>query len=117
MSAAEKGVTVDDAWEVHVELLLAAPAPDWPELCEQLMGAMGEAYEFVATATAPSPDGPAGAVAAAGGVFQVEGMTPGQAVDLAVTETRRALGEAGFGTRGVAEVKLLPGGVDPRTLV
>ncbi|MFD4633042.1 hypothetical protein ACFVYR_05555 [Streptomyces sp. NPDC058284] len=105
-----------EAWEVHVELLLTTPAPDGAQLCDRLMDIMDGAHEFTATATTPSR-GPAEAVAAAGGAFQIESRTPGEAVDLAVAETRRALEEAGLGTRGVAEVKLLPGGVDPRTLV
>ncbi|MFF1376129.1 hypothetical protein [Streptomyces sp. NPDC058308] len=115
MTAAEEGARVD-AWEVHVELLLTTPAPDAAGLCERLMDIMDGSHEFAATATAPSR-GPAGAAASAGGAFQIESRTPGEAVDLAVTKTRRVLDEAGVGTRGVAEVKLLPGGVDPRTLL
>ncbi|MEU2559945.1 hypothetical protein ABZ626_11505 [Streptomyces longispororuber] len=103
-------------WEVDVQLLLDVTDDEWARLREGMVDAPAAEprYEIVPTATSNSPTG---AIFSVGATLQVTAGTPGEAADTAVAVTRRALRSAGAGTdRGVAEVTIRRGGVDPRLL-
>lgn len=108
---------VAEAWEVHVQLRLVAPRPDadMRALCDALTESIDDVYEFLPSADSTG-SGPPLTFTTAGGVFQVEATSPGQAVDVAVTQARQAIQAAGAEVKGVAEIMVLPGDVDPRTI-
>ncbi|GHE52936.1 hypothetical protein GCM10018785_23110 [Streptomyces longispororuber] len=101
-------------WEVDVQLLLEVADDAWARLLEGMVDALAEEprYEIVPTATSNSPTG---AVFSVGATLQVTAGTPGEAADTAVAVTRRALRSAGGpADRGVAEITIRRGDVDPR---
>ncbi|MER5299725.1 hypothetical protein ABT039_09725 [Streptomyces lasiicapitis] len=103
-------------WEVDVQLLLDVTDDEWARLQEGMVDAMEKEpqYEIVPTATSNSPTG---ALFSVGATVQVSAATPGEATDTAVAVTRRALQSAGGSAdRGVAEINVRRGGVDPRLL-
>lgn len=103
-------------WEIDVQLLLDVTDEEWATLREGMVDALADAphYEIVPTATSNSPTG---ACFSVGATVQVSAPTPGGAADAAVAVTRRALRSAGAREdRGVVEINIRQGNVDPRLL-
>ncbi|WP_111330991.1 MULTISPECIES: hypothetical protein [unclassified Streptomyces] len=111
-------------WEIHVQLLLAkGEARDADTLCTALVDVYTRSGdqggdtdpEFVAEAhLSGGPD--TTAAASIGGTLQIRATTPGHAVDQAMTLLRGYLRTARITDRGVSEISISPGGIDPRTL-
>ncbi|MFI7316733.1 hypothetical protein [Streptomyces venezuelae] len=103
-------------WEVDVQLLLDVTDGEWARLREGMAEAMEKEpqYEFVPTATSNSPTG---AFFSVGATVQISAETPGEAADTAVAVTRQAIQTAGGSAdRGVTEINIRQGDVDPRLL-
>ncbi|MCI3929977.1 MULTISPECIES: hypothetical protein [unclassified Streptomyces] len=103
-------------WEVDVQLLMDVADGEWERLQQGMVDSMAAEpqYEIVPTATS---NGPTGAFFSVGATVQVSADTPGKAADIAVAVTRKALRLAGAATdRGVTEVNIRQGDVDPRLL-
>ncbi|MFD3813551.1 hypothetical protein ACFWRZ_00595 [Streptomyces rubiginosohelvolus] len=113
--ADEQQISTPGIWEVHVQMRLVTPLRESSALCERLDDVIDSTFEFVPSAIGTG-SGPALTATTAGGTFQVEAPSPGQAVDIAVPQTEQAMRATLTEIRGLAEITVLPGGIDPRTI-
>lgn len=103
-------------WEVDVQLFLDVADDEWERLAVGMVDALAGEPQFEIAPTATS-NGHTGDYFSVGATLQVKAETPGEAADTAVAVTRRALRSAGARPdRGVVEVNIRQGELDPRTL-